>query len=284
MDETQEKDLYDLFGLDRDNPFVVWFAVAASEAAAKLHIVCNEEKTPALAFNEFVKAWDYYGIMPDSVREECEEMVKIFREMWKDVAEAEAEYFYHLCNAVIGGEDDADEPLSIVCIELLEAISSLDGCIPEATGILAAALKVITNGKPHLAASCTALLYVLCARIWYRSLGLSCKEEEALLSEGLKCHQSVKPGDIISSTELYAMNMAAAIDDIICVRRERGMTPAEMLGLAKEGYIVLDRFDTPNADAARQSLYNSSGISAEMALYGERRYSILHRCGKQMVN
>ena len=58
----------------------------------------------------------------------------------------------------------------------------------------------------------------------------------------------------------------------------------EMLGLAKEGYIVLDRFDTPNADAARQSLYNSSGISAEMALYGERCYSILHRCGKQMVN
>lgn len=283
MEETQEKDLFDYFGLDRNNPFVEWFVDAASEAGAKLYMACENEKTPALAFNEFVKAWDYYGIMDNSVRGHCEEMVKLFREMWKDVAEAEAEYFYYLCNAVINGEADADEPLSIVCIELLEAISSLDGCIPEATGILAAALKVITNGKPHLA-SCTALLYVLCARIWYRSLGLSCKEEEALLSEGLKCHQSVKPGDIISSTELYAMNMAAAIDDIICVRLERGIPPAEMLGLAKEGYIVLDRFDTPNADAARQSLYNSSGISAEMALYGERRYSILHRCGKQMVN
>ncbi len=283
MEETQEKDLFDYFGLDRNNPFVEWFVDAASEAGAKLYMACENEKTPALAFNEFVKAWDYYGIMDNSVRGHCEEMVKLFREMWKDVAEAEAEYFYYLCNAVINGEADADEPLSIVCIELLEAISSLDGCIPEATGILAAALKVITNGKPHLA-SCTALLYVLCARIWYRSLGLSCKEEEVLLSEGLKCHQSVKPGDIISSTELYAMNMAAAIDDIICVRLERGIPPAEMLGLAKEGYIVLDRFDTPNADAARQSLYNSSGISAEMALYGERRYSILHRCGKQMVN
>lgn len=283
MEETQEKDLFDYFGLDRDNPFVEWFVNAASEAGAKLYMAYENEKTPALAFNEFVKAWDYYGIMDDSVRDHCEKMVTLFREMWKDVAEAEAEYFYYLCNAVIGGEDYADEPLSIVCIELLEAISSLDGCIPEATGILAAALKVITNGKPHLA-SCTALLYVLCARIWYRSLGLSCKEEEALLSEGLKCHQSVKPGDIISSTELYAMNMAAAIDDIICVRLERGIPPAEMMGLAKEGYIVLDRFDTPNADAARQSLYNSSGISAEMALYGERRYSILHRCGKQMVN
>ena len=283
MEETQEKDLFDYFGLDRDNPFVEWFVDAASEAGAKLYMACENEKTPALAFNEFVKAWDYYGIMDDSVRDHCEEMVKLFREMWKDVAEAEAEYFYYLCNAVINGETDADEPLSIVCIELLEALATLDGGIPEANGILTAALKVISSGKPRLA-SCSALLYVLCARIWYRSLGLSCKEEEALLSEGLKCHQSVKPGDIVSSTELYAINMAAAIDDIICVRSERGISRAEMLGLAKEGYIVLDRFDTPNADAARQSLYNSSGISAEMALYGERRYSILHRCGKQMVN
>ena len=278
MEETQEKDLFDYFGLDRNNPFVEWFVDAASEAGAKLYMACENEKTPALAFNEFVKAWDYYGIMDDSVRDHCEKMVKLFREMWKDVVEAEAKYFYYLCNAVINGETDADELLSIVCIELLEALATLDGGIPEANGILTAALKVISSGKPRLA-SCSALLYVL-----YRSLGLSCKEEEALLSEGLKCHQSVKPGDIISSTELYAMNMAAAIDDIICVRLERGIPPAEMLGLAKEGYIVLDRFDTPNADAARQSLYNSSGISAEMALYGERRYSILHRCSKQMVN
>ena len=283
MEETQEKDLFDYIGLDGDIPFIEWFAGTASEAVEKLYTACQDERTPAIAFNDFVKAWYYYGIMPDSVQEECKEIVALFRDMWKDVAEAEVDYFYFLCNAVISGEPDAEEPLSIVCIELLEAISSLDGCIPEATGILAAALNVISNSKPHLA-SCTALLYVLCARIWYRSLGLSCKEEEALLSEGLKCHKSVKPGDIISSTELYAMNMAAAIDDIICVRLERGIPPAEMLGLAKEGYIVLDRFDTPNADAARQSLYNSSGISAEMALYGERRYSILHRCGKQMVN
>ena len=283
MEETQEKDLFDYFGLDRGNPFVEWFVNAASEAGAKLYMAYENEKTPALAFNEFVKAWDYYGIMDDSVRDHCEKMVTLFREMWKDVAEAEAEYFYYLCNAVINGEADADEPLSIVCIELLEAMATLDGGIPGANGILAAALKVISSGKPNLA-SCSALLYVLCARIWYRSLGLSCKEEEALLSEGLKCHQSVKPVDIISSTELYAINMAAAIDDIICVRRERGMTPAEMLGLAKEGYTVLDRFDTPNADAARQSLYNSSGITEEMALNGGRRYSNLRRCGKQMVN
>lgn len=80
----------------------------------------------------------------------------------------------------------------------------------------------------------------------------------------------MKPVDIISSTELYAINMAAAIDDIICLRLNRGISQAELLGLAKDGYTILERFDTPNANAARQSLYNSSGISAEMALREER--------------
>ena len=283
MADTREKDLFDYFGLDRNNPFVEWFVFAASEAAAKLNMACENENTPALAFNEFVKAWDYYGIMPDSVREECEGMVKFFRDIWKDVAEAEAEYFYYLCNAVISGETGADEPLSIACIELLEALTTLEGNLPEANNIFVAALTVATSGQISLA-SCNALLYVLCARIWYRSLGLSCNEEDALLSEGLKYHRSVLFGDVISSTELYAIHIAAAIDDSIYLSQKRGGSPVEMFRLVREGYIVLAKFNSLNADLARHSLFERTGITAEMALFGEQCFSVLPTCGKRMDN
>lgn len=285
MEETEEKDLFDMFGLDRDNETIGWFVATASEAGAKLYTALEEKKTSALAFNEFVNAWEQYSIMPESTKAECESFVKIFREMWDEVAGEEVEYFHFLCDKIMEGENGAEDQLCVVCIELLDAIAALNGSIPEATSIFVASMNLAESSKVNSNA-CVALLYILCARIWYRSLGYSCNEEEALLTEGIEHHMNTNAGDIICITELYAIHIAAAIDDIICVRsEEHRITQKDVMMLAKEGYTVLAGFDSPQVDHARQSLYNSSGVSAEMALYGERRYSMLPSSGtKRMAN
>ena len=285
MEDTQDKDLFDMFGLDRNDEKIGWFVATASEAGAKLYTALEEKKTSALAFNEFVKAWEYYSIMPEPTQAECEEFVKVFRMMWDEVAGEEAEYFHFLCDKILEDENGAEEQLCVVCLEILDAIAVMNGCIPEAISIFAAAMNVVKSGKARSNA-CVALLYILSARIWYRSLGYSCNEEEALLTEGIEHHMNTNAGDIICITELYAIHIAAAIDDIICVRsEEHRITQKDVMMLAKEGYTVLAGFDSPQVDHARQSLYNSSGVSAEMALYGERRYSMLPSSGtKRMAN
>ena len=278
----KEKHVFDGSGLDQDDEMIGWFVATASVAVTKLQVAIKEEKSPALAFNEFVKAWEFYSILPDSAQAQCEEFFEPFKELWNDVAQEEADYFRFLCDAVRRGEKEAEDHLSIVCLEIMDAIVIMDGSIPEVTSIYVAAMNTAKSGAV-CSNACVALLYILSARVWYRSYGYSSDVEEALLSDGIRYHMNVTASDLVCITELYAIHIVAAIDDIICVRSERGVSREEVLMLAKEGYTVLARFDSPQVDYARQSLYNSSGISAEMALYGERRYSLPPLSGKKRM-
>ena len=280
MEENQEQDMFDLFGLDRDDPLTEMCVVAISLASVKLSQLLDEEKAPAFAFNEFIKAWEYYSFLPETTKEACTEMMEIFVDMWHGVASSEADCFCSLCEVVASGEENHVDNLCVVSLELLEAISVLAGSLPEAHRVFAAAMDAAMSEKIS-SKTCKALLYILCGRIWYRCLGYSSNEEEALLSEGIEFHIRANADDLIRHTEIYAIQIAAAIEDIIYVRLEKGIAPPDMLALAKEGYAILARFDSPEADRERQDLYERTGISADTALYGG---SLFFSQPKQLIN
>lgn len=285
MEETQDNELYEQFckqfDLDKDNPFIGWFVEKACEAGAKLYVAFRDELMPACAFNEFITAWEYYYIMPEETKTECEGVMKIFRSMWSDVSKSEAELFCATCNSILHGEEGQEDILCKYCIEYLEAICVLTDSLPNPISIATAAMNVAISGYIS-SNTCIALLYILCARIWYRCLGCSCDKEEALLSEGLKYHLKAKADSLVYLTELYSIHIAAAIYDITYLRLERGCTQKDVFALVKEGYSMLEQFNSPQVEQERQSLYECSGISTEVALYGERRYSLLpnHKNGR----
>jgi len=268
----QELDVYEQFGqqfgLDMNNPLIGWLVEAVCEAGAKLYKAFKEKMIPAYAFSAFVKTWELYSLIPEDVKHECDGLVKEVMGMWRDVARSEADLFCYLCSVAPNWENGMEDLLCKISIELLDAIAVSNGQIKMVSNIFMSAMS-LAESKRKTSGTCRALLYILCARIWYRCLGYSCIEEEALLSEGLRYHLMAKADNIVYMTELYSIHIAAAIQDIIVVRQENGTTAEEILSLAKEGYSMLARFDSPNADYARQCLYECSGISADSALLGE---------------
>ena len=286
MEETQDNELYEQFceqfNLDKDNPFIGWFVEKACEAGAKLYVAFRDELMPACAFNEFINAWEYYSIMPEDTKVECESMMKIFRSMWDDVSTSEVELFDATCDSILHGEDGQEEQLCKYCIELLEGISALDGNLPEATNIFTTAIKLATSGSVS-SNTCTGLLYILCARVWYRCLGFSSNEEEAFLAEGLKYHLMAEKDNLVHMTELYSIHIAAAIHDITYLRLDRGLSQKDVFTLVKAGYSILAQFDSPQVEHEKLSLYECSGISEEAALYGEKRFSRLPLCRKKIL-
>jgi hypothetical protein len=184
--------------------------------------------------------------------------------MWNDVSASMANHFCQLCERLSPQKKRVTADLCKTCLKLLDAISVLDGKLPEADRIFETAKKTVESGKAG-ADTCAALLYLLCGRICYRTFGRTGKEEEYLLSEGIQCHLNAKPDSPVRDTELYAVHISGAIHDLLYLKLEREETPneQEIADLIKEGFDVVSDYDTPEADLCRKSFAQLFGVSDE---------------------
>ncbi|MBR4352086.1 MAG: hypothetical protein IKQ01_03355 [Bacteroidales bacterium] len=265
MKKKQKQDIFDIYGLDRENPETVAFVVAACKAGYKLYKLFAKDKEPFPAFNQFITAWQYYSIVPEAMKPQFEKKaLKPFISMWNDVSASMANHFCQLCERLSPQKKRVTADLCKSCLNLLDAITVLDGKLPEATRIFEVAKKTVESGKAG-ADTCAALLYLLCARICYRSFGRTGKEEEDLLSEGLRCHLNAKPDSPVRDTELYAVHISGAVHDILYLKLERDETPneQEITDLIKEGFDVVSDYDTPAADLCRKNFAQLFGVSDE---------------------
>lgn len=255
MEKKQEKDIFDLYGLDRNNPETVEFVVAACKAGYKLYKLFEKNKESFPAFSQFITAWQYYSVVPEAMKPQFEKKaIKPFISMWNDVSASMANHFCLLCERVSPQKKRVTADLCKTCLYLLDAITVLDGKLPEADRIFGTAKKTAESGKAGCD-TCAALLYLVCARICYRSFGRTGKEEEDLLSEGLRCHLNAKPDSPVRDAELYAVHISGAIHDILYLKLEREETPneQEIADLIIEGFAVVSDFDTPAADLCREN-------------------------------
>ena len=255
MENKREKDIFDLYGLDRENPETVAFVVAACKAGYKLYKLFAKGKDPFPAFSQFITAWQYYSVVPEAMKPQLEKKaLKPFISMWNDVSASMANHFCQLCERVSPQKKRVTADLCKSCLYLLDAISVLDGKLPEAARIFETAKKTAESGKAG-ADTCAALLYLLCGRICYRSFGRTGKEEEDLLAAGIRCHLNAMPDSPVRDTELYAVHISGAIHDLLFLKLEREETPneQEIADLIIEGFAVVSDFDTPAADLCRDN-------------------------------
>ena len=263
MKSRKEKDVYELYGLDRNDPETVRFVSIACAATGEYCDLLDRGAEPYPAFNRIVKTWVCYSDIPPQIQSKCELMVEVINQIWVKVSKSETVHFCRLCDAVSSDDSKLDE-FCHICLDLLEATTLLDRYIPGTNDVLTCALSVAEDGRIG-SNTCKALLYILCARIWYKCLGFSCNEEEAMLSEGVRIHTQAKADNDVAATELYAIHIAAAIHDIICVRIENRGFSDDIVELLRVGYNILSRFDSPSVVKERQSLYKCSGITEDEA-------------------
>lgn len=262
MGKRMEKDLFDIFKLDRRDPHIRSFIEPWSTAFCRCYKAFEDGDEDSVCFYDFVNAFSYFYNMPESSQQKCCGMLEFLEKMWVSVYRSTLEKFCRLCEDVSKGEVEHCEELSILCMDMVEAIFVFEGRLPEAQRIFEAAHNAAMSGKV-LSAKCTALLFILCARLWCLSLGFSCVEEEIILSEALKYHFISTREEQMAPTELYVVILAYAIHDVICARRENGKPSSDTPELVKEAYRLLSLFDTRTTKDAREKLLLSSGISED---------------------
>lgn len=260
----KKKDLYDIYGLDRNNQQTRWFVEAVGDAKAELSRVVKEGREPALAFGRFVEAWEAYAVMPDYARCRCGRLLEWFRTIWEDVVGSEASRFCDLCRGVANGREELAEELNGLCLELIEAVVLLDGDLPYAGRFYFAAQSALF-GRGIVHEGCLALLPIFCGRICSWTFEMT-ENAEQLLAEGVKAHMAGKASGTMAKSEPYAMQIAAAIHEIISNRLEKGIIDEYVVELVKEGYSVLEPFNSSSADWARANLNERTGIPADYAL------------------
>lgn len=257
---NREKDLYDIFKLDRTDPHINGFIEPWSAAFCRCYKAFEDGDDDSVCFYEFVNAFSHFYNMPESSQSKCTEMLDFLEKMWASVYGSTLEKFCRLCEDVSNGGMEQCEELSILCMDMVEAIFVFEGKLPDARRIFDAAHKAAMSGNIS-SSKCVALLFILSARLWCISLGFSCVEEEVMLSEALKYHFISIREEQKVPTELYATILAYAIHDIICARREMGKPSPDTPELAKEAYRLLSPFDTHVTKEARDKIFMVSGIS-----------------------
>lgn len=257
---NREKDLFDIFKLDRTDSHINGFIEPWSAAFCSCYKAFEDSEEDCVCFYEFVNAFSHFYNMPESSQSKCAEMLDFLEKMWASVYGSTLEKFCRLCEDVSNGGMEQCEDLSILCMDMVEAIFVFDGKLPEAQRIFDAAHQTAMSGKVS-SAKCVAMLFILSARLWCISLGFSCVEEEILLTEALKYHFLSTREDYASSTELYATILAYAVHDVLCARREMGKPSPDTTELVKEAYRLLSPFDTQATKEAREKVYMASGIS-----------------------
>ena len=261
---NREKDLFDIFKLDRTDPHINGFIKPWSAAFCSCYKAFEDSEEDCVCFYEFVNAFSHFYNMPESSQSKCTEMLDFLEKMWVSVYGSTLEKFCRLCEDVSNGGMEQCEELSILCMDMVEAIFVFDGKLPEAQRIFDAAHQAAMSGKVS-SAKCVALLFILSARLWCISLGFSCVEEEIMLTEALKHHFLSTREGCATSTELYATILAYAVHDILCARREMGKPSPDTTELAKEAYRLLSPFDTQATKEAREKVYMASGITEEQS-------------------
>ena len=259
---SREKDLFDIFKLDRTDPQINCFIEPWSVAFCSCYKAFEDSEEDCVCFYEFVNAFSHFYNMPESSQSKCTEMLDFLEKMWVSVYGSTLEKFCRLCEDVTNGGMEQCEELSILCMDMVEAIFVFDGKLPEAQRIFDAAHQTAMSGKVS-SAKCVALLFILSARLWCISLGFSCVEEEIMLTEALIRHFISTREGYATSTELYATILAYAVHDILCARREMGKPSPDTIELAKEAYRLLSPFDTQATKEAREKIYMASGISED---------------------
>lgn len=259
---SREKDLFDILKLDRTDPHINGFIEPWLAAFCSCYKAFEDSEEDCVCFYEFVNAFSHFYNMPESSQSKCTELLDFLEKMWVSVYGSTLEKFCRLCEDVSNGGMEQCEELSILCMDMVEAIFVFDGKLPEAQRIFDAAHQTAMSGKVS-SAKCVALLFILSARLWCISLGFSCVEEEIMLTEALKYHFLSTREEYASSTELYATILAYAVHDILCARREMRKPSPDIIELAKEAYRLLSPFDTQATKEAREKVYMASGISED---------------------
>ena len=261
---SREKDLFDIFKLDRTDPHINGFIEPWSAAFCRCYKAFDDGDDDSVCFYEFVNAFSHFYNMPESSQLKCGEMLEFLEKMWVSVYRSTIEKFCRLCEDVSEGGVEQCEELSILCMDMVEAIFVFEGKLPDAQRIFDAAHQAAMSGKVS-SSKCAALLFILSARLWCISLGFSCVEEEIMLSEALKHHFLSTRKGYATSTELYATILTYAVHDILCARREMGKPSPDTTELAKEAYRLLSPFDTQATKEAREKVYMASGITEEQS-------------------
>lgn len=263
----KKQDLFDIFGLDRNDPLTRLFVNAVSDAEAELSRDVKEGREPAHAFDLFVEAWEVYAIMPVYARSRCELLLEWFSPMWEDVAGSAAGRFCDLCQRVCAGREEVAEELCGICLKLIGAVILLEGDLPYAGRFYSAAQSALSGGGV-VHEGCSVLLPILCGWICSSTFDMT-ENAERLFAKGVRAHMTGKASANMSQSEPYSMHIAAAIHEIISSRLEKGNIDEYVVGLVKEGYSVLEPFRTSSADWARANLFERTGIPEDYALDDE---------------
>ena len=256
---SREKDLYDIFKLDRTDPHINGFIEPWSAAFCRCYKAFEDGDDDSVCFYEFVNAFSHFYNMPESSQLKCGEMLEFLEKMWVSVYGSTIEKFCRLCEDVSDGGVEQCEELSNLCMDIVEAIFVFEGKLPNAQRIFDAAHQAAMSGEVQ-SARCAALLFLLSARLWCLSLGFSSVEEEIMLSEALKYHFMSTKEENATSTELYATILAYAVHDILCARREMVKPSPDTTELVREAYRLLSPFDTQATKEAREKIYMASGL------------------------
>ena len=260
--DSDIKDLFLDYKLDWDDPYTEGFVMLVSSAIVKLYGAFEEEKEPYVAFNEFVEAREFFYFMPESTQTKSQLLMGDLDKMWEDVSSSKAEQFCHLCDKVAQGNIEQSPELCESSIEILEAIFALDGKMPEAQQLFDAAYHAAMM-KSIADDACVALLFIVCGRLWYKSLSFTCTEEEILLSEGIRYHLNAKKQSSCKPSKMYSLHVANAIFDSICVRLLKGQHNDEMLEFIKSAYELHSNLDPEIAHKQDKQLYELTGVPPE---------------------
>lgn len=256
---SREKDLYDIFKLDRTDPHINGFIEPWSAAFCRCYKAFEDGDEDSVCFYEFVNAFSHFYNMPESSQLKCGEMLEFLEKMWVCVFRSTIEKFCRLCEDVSDGGVEQCEVLSNLCMDMVEAIFVFEGKLPNAQRIFDAAHQAAMSGEVQ-SARCATLLFILSARLWCLSLGFSSVEEEIMLTEALKYHFMSTKEENATSTELYATILAYAVHDILCARREMVKPSPDTTELVREAYRLLSPFDTQATKEAREKIYMASGL------------------------
>lgn len=263
--KQKDIDAFELYGLDRNDPMTGSFLKAATIAFTEFYDLFEEDKALYPAFNSFVAMWQFHSVLSEDTNAKIKNLLEILRKMWNDAASSQAERFCALCHDVNLGKTELADELCATSLEVMEAIFVMNGNLPRVNSIFEAAM-VTASRVDTCPKACLALLNILCARIWYKSFGLSGVEELAMLSEGIKYHLQSRCELGVNVSELYALNIAAAIYDIVTIRTENGLPDEEKKSLIREAYTILSRFNSPSSDMQRERPFQCSGLTAQDCL------------------
>lgn len=261
MEKQEEDDIFSTYGLDENDPFIEGFVLHISTAIGKLFEAFKKKMQSSVAFNVFVNAWEYYNNMPPLQQTKCAKLLEACQTMWNDVTKSEAERFSKLCMAVVQGGKGQCKKLVTTCNDIIEAIFALNGKLPEAERIFDAAHAAAMSGKVE-SDTCMALLYIVCARIWYLSFGYSSSEEEKMLSEGIRHHQKAKEKSNFKPSRLYSLHVISAIYDSSYVKQSKEQPDDEIIEFVNSAYDLLPYLDPVEAEIQKEELFKLTGIPA----------------------